>query len=55
MHPLIAEAVVTDMIAERRRIAARVRRLLPRRARLLAFRAARGSGRPALARRLRPS
>jgi hypothetical protein len=26
MHPLIAEAVVTDMIAERRRFAARFRR-----------------------------
>jgi hypothetical protein len=55
MHPLIAEAIVTETIAERHRFAARVRRRLPRRARLLAFRAARGARTAATPRRLRPS
>jgi hypothetical protein len=55
MHPIIAEAIVTETIAERHRFAARVRRSLPRRGRLLAFRATRGDRPAATPRFLRTS
>jgi hypothetical protein len=47
VHPLIAVTVANELIADRRRVAARARRLKVRRPRLLAFRSARRAEGPA--------